>query len=135
MDQTKHPVIFFDGVCNLCNSLVKIVIQLDRKQKLRFASLQSEAAEKILSQDPGLQAGPDTLVYLENGKLYFKSDAVLRISRKIGGLLIIFQIGYVMPGPWRNWCYDLIARNRYRWFGQRKQCMVPNENIRKRFLE
>jgi predicted DCC family thiol-disulfide oxidoreductase YuxK len=60
---------------------------------------------------------------------------VLRISRRIGGLLIILQLGYILPRHWRDWCYDLIARNRYRWFGQRSQCMVPNENIRKRFLE
>jgi predicted DCC family thiol-disulfide oxidoreductase YuxK len=112
-----------------------MLIRLDRKKILRFASLQSEAATKILAQNPGLQSESDTIIYIENGELYQKSDAVLRISRKIGGLLIILQLAYLLPRRWRDWSYDLIARNRYHWFGKRDQCMVPGENLRKRFLE
>ena len=134
MDSFKHPVILFDGVCNLCNNLVRIIIKLDRKEQFKFASLQSEAASKILLKNPWLQAETDTIIYYENDIFYQRSDAVLRISRKLGGLLTILQLGYVLPKKWRDRCYDLIARNRYRWFGQREQCMIPGEHIKKRFL-
>jgi predicted DCC family thiol-disulfide oxidoreductase YuxK len=77
---------------------------------------------------------PDTVVYLEHDRAYYKSDAILKISRKLGGLLLIFQIGYIMPRKCRDSFYDFIARNRYRWFGKRRDCMVPDGDYKDRFL-
>ena len=134
MDQSKHPLVLFDGYCNLCNRLVYWIIKLDRKKHLKFASLQNYPA---VFPPGGLNhhgIDPDTLIYIEDDRAYYKSDAILKISRKLGGLLLILQIGYVMPVKWRNRLYDFIARNRYRWFGKRHDCMVPDRDYSDRFF-
>ncbi len=128
------PVIFFDGVCNLCNSSVQFIIKRDRPGYFRFASLQSDPAARILPSEFIIPGDPETLLLYENGSIFRKSKAALRIMRKLHGLWKIFYVFIIIPGPIRDAVYDLIARNRYRWFGKKDKCMLPADDIKDRFL-
>ena len=134
-----NPVILFDGVCNLCNTVVDFIISRDRWRQFRFASLQSAAGQELAGRcewRPGLHGeGLGTIVLVESGRCYTRSTAALRIAR---GLRFPWPMAYlliIIPVGWRDALYDLIARNRYRWFGQRQQCRVPTEEERALFLD
>jgi len=129
------PVILFDGVCNLCNGAVQFVIERDRAARFRFAALQSAAAAPLLGDAASGQALPDSIVLVEDGRVFTRSTAALRIAR---GLKFPWSAAYwliAIPRPLRDWVYDLVARNRYNWFGRRDICMVPTPALRARFLE
>lgn len=129
-----HPVILFDGVCNLCNGLVQFVIARDPAARFRFASLQSGAAASLLTLRPNAAATPDSIVLFENGRRYTQSLAALRIARGLG---FPWSLAYglaAVPKPLRDMVYDWVAQNRYRWFGRRDACMVPTSELRGRFL-
>lgn len=125
-------VLLFDGVCNLCSGIVRFVVNRDPAARVQFAALQSDAARRLLGTLP--QPPPDSLVLVENGKYYTRSAAALRIAR---GLRFPWPLLYVLvavPRPVRDWVYDAVARNRYRWFGRRDVCMIPTPELRARFL-
>jgi len=134
MSQNKRNIIFFDGVCNLCNGAVTFIIKRDRKNQFHFASLQSEFARDFLSNFPGLPPGLDSIVYVEAGKAYYKSAAAIRIAVKLGGTYKVAVIFKVLPRKLGDRLYDYIARNRYKWFGKRESCMVPDPSLQSRFL-
>ena len=126
-------MLLFDGVCTLCNGLVRFVIERDPAGRFQFAPLQSDAARRLLRAVP--QPWPDSLVLVEDGRLFTRSTAALRVAR---GLRFPWPLAYVfvaVPRPVRDWAYDAIARNRYRWFGRREVCMVPTPELRSRFLD
>ncbi|OBZ11528.1 thiol-disulfide oxidoreductase DCC [Bacillus sp. FJAT-27264] len=127
-------VVLMDGVCHLCQGLVRFIIPRDPKSRFVFAPLQSEIAAQLL-RDGGLEPGKlDTVVLVENGKCYTESAAALRIAR---GLRFPWPLAYVftlVPRPLRDMIYRYVARNRYRWFGRDEQCLLPTPEIRKRFL-
>lgn len=126
-----NPVVLFDGVCNLCNGAVRFILARDPAARFRFASLQSEAARRLLGND----APAETIVLWEAGKIWSKSTAVLRIAR---GLRFPWSLCYAIvavPRPLRDLVYDWVARHRYAWFGKRESCMVPTPELRARFLE
>jgi predicted DCC family thiol-disulfide oxidoreductase YuxK len=127
-------VILFDGVCNLCNGAIQFVIKQDKHQKFHFASLQSDYGQKILETHSLQTNDLKTLIYQDGDKIYFKSEAVIRIGIDAGGWLKIAVIAYILPLFLRNFMYDLLARNRYKIFGKRAECMIPDERIQKRFL-
>ena len=126
--------ILFDGVCNLCNGFVQFVIGRDPHANFRFAALSSAAAARLLL-DSGVTAPiPDTIVLVQDGQVYFRSDAPLRIAR---GLTFPWPLAYglvIVPRFMRDRVYDFVAARRYRWFGRRESCMVPTANLRDRFL-
>jgi predicted DCC family thiol-disulfide oxidoreductase YuxK len=127
-----RAVLLFDGVCTLCNGFVQFVIQRDPAGRFQFATLQSDAARRLLQAAP--QPLPDTLVLVENGRVFLRSTAALRVAR---GLKFPWPLAFVLvvvPRPLRDWVYDIVARNRYRWFGRRDVCMVPTPELRARFL-
>jgi predicted DCC family thiol-disulfide oxidoreductase YuxK len=127
-----RAVLLFDGVCTLCNGFVQFVIQRDPAGRFQFATLQSDAARRLLQAAP--QPVPDTLVLVENGRVFLRSTAALRVVR---GLRFPWPLAFVLvvvPRPLRDWVYDIVARNRYRWFGRRDVCMVPTPELRARFL-
>lgn len=126
-------IIIFDGYCNLCTNTVSFIIKLDRRKIFQFASLQSVFAEQLLQKENLSSIQADSIVYFEKGKVYYKSEAVLRITRKLGGVMLVLQIGYLLPGKWRDGLYDFIARNRYKWFGKKDQCALPDQKISDRF--
>ena len=129
-----HPVILFDGVCNLCNAWVQFVIERDPDATFRFAPLQSSVAEQLLA-DAGYEGEKlDSVVLVEDGRYYAKSDAVIRVARRLGGVYRLFALSRVVPTGLRNLVYDFIAARRYGWFGKRDQCMVPSPEVRERFL-
>lgn len=129
-----HGVIFFDGVCNLCNASVQFVLRRDPRGYFRFASLQSNTAQELLRGVPGAPEELATIVLLENGACYTRSEAVLRIARRLSGLWPTLYVFKLIPRFLRDPIYNFIARHRYRWFGKRESCMLPEPGLRERFL-
>ncbi len=126
--------ILFDGVCNLCRGFVVFTIKRDPDAKFKFASLQSNEGGN-LQKEFGID--PDnikTMVLVENDNYYLKSDAVLRIFKHLDSMWFILYYLIYIPRPIRNFVYDLVANNRYRWFGKKDVCMLPSPELKKRFL-
>ena len=130
-----QPLLFFDGVCNLCNSSVKTIIKKDSQQKFKFASIQSDAAKEILLQLDDYNSEIDSIILLNQNQIFYKSSAVLRVCNLLGGWYNFLLIFWIIPKPIRNWMYDFVAKNRYRWFGKRESCMVPSVEMKDRFLD
>lgn len=134
MEQVSSPVIIFDGVCTLCNASVDFVIRRDKKRQFRYTANQMEPGREIL-RDHGIDPDDIHSVYLyENGKLYSKSGAALRVARLLGFPYSLAWGFMIIPAPIRNWVYDLIASNRYKWFGQKETCRLPSPEERALFL-
>lgn len=131
-------VILFDGVCNLCNSFVQLVIQHDARRRFRFAALQSPAGRALLvahGLPPGAAlADPDSVILVENNRVYAHSSAVLRIARQLSAPWPLLGMGWVLPRRWRDALYRYVARHRYRWFGRRQSCLLPTPALQERFL-
>jgi len=130
-----QQIVFFDGVCNLCNRSVNFLIKNDKKGVLKFASLQSEFAKKTLPKTLLNNEDLDSILFYTEGKYYEKSNAVLKLCRTLGVFFYVFQLGYLLPPFLRNGLYMLIAKNRYRWFGTTAQCRVPTTDLKERFLD
>jgi len=131
----SRELILFDGVCNLCNHAVQFVARRDPRARFGFASLQSQAAERRLASAGVTGQLPDSIVLLAGDRLYTRSGAALRIARGLRFPWPILSAFLLVPRPLRDWVYDLVARNRYRWFGKRDVCMVPTPELRARFLD
>lgn len=130
----EQPLILFDGVCNFCNYWVNFAIRRDSKKKLRFTSLQGESAKSILTAHAIIPGSLSTVVFIDNGKAYTQSSAALRICLYLdGGWKLLYGL-IIIPKFLRDFLYTSIARNRYRWFGKKDQCMIPGPGIRDRFL-
>ena len=141
-------VVLFDGVCNLCNGAVQFVLDHERSrpgaESVRFAALQSEAAQGVLAQvvgpeqaralREGQHGAPDSIVVVEGGKVHTSSDAALRLARHLRAPWRWLGVLWVVPRPLRDLVYRWIARNRYRWFGKDDTCRVPTPELRARFL-
>ncbi len=146
-------VILFDGVCNLCNASVNFIIDRDNKKLFQFASLQSEYAQNLISNstedvrfftskgiiplNESIRKELNSLssiLYFEDNILYHKSDAALRIAEHLGGLYKFISIGRILPTFLRDFIYEYIARNRYRWFGKKESCRMPSPELKERFL-
>ena len=125
IDQETHPVILFDGVCNLCSGAVQFVIKRDPKDIFRFASLQSDYGEKVLHDFQLNSNGYASFVLLENGKIYTKSTAALMVARKLSGGMKFMYAFMIIPTSVRDFFYNIIARNRYKWFGKKSTCWLP----------
>lgn len=134
LKEPDSPIVFFDGVCNLCSGAVKFIIKRDRKEQFKFASLQSSIAQKWFIR-LGIQKSFESIVYCYNGVFYTRSDAALAIARKMDFPWPLLYGLKIIPKGIRNFIYDYIARNRYRWFGKSDQCMIPTAEISKRFIE
>lgn len=126
--------MLFDGVCNLCNSSVQFILNHDKEEAFRFASLQSEEAQEVLGQFEDKPNDLSSVVLLENGTLYTRSTAALRVTRRLSGAWPLLYAFIIVPRPIRDTVYDWIARNRYRWFGKKDQCMIPSPDLKSRFL-
>jgi predicted DCC family thiol-disulfide oxidoreductase YuxK len=130
----KH-IIFFDGYCNLCDNFINKIIKADKKNIFYFAPLQSIVAQELLAQQNFYTTQLKTVVYYKQGQLYFKSSAALNIFKTLGGFYFIaYCLGIIWPLFIRNFVYDIISRNRYKWFGKKESCLVPNDAIKAKFL-
>lgn len=124
----------FDGVCNFCDRSVQFVMKRDPEAKFTFASLQSGAGKRVKEYykiDPSL----DSMILVEEGTYYTKSTAALKICKNLKGLWKVFSVLLVIPKPIRDFFYNIVARNRYKWFGKRESCKLPSPEERSRFLE
>ena len=128
----EQPIVFFDGVCGLCNRAVDVLLRADRRHVLIFAPLQGETARRLLQIAPDTPF--DTVVLLDATGRHEKSNAALRICRHLGGWWRLWLVCYVVPEALRDAVYSFIARHRYAWFGQRDSCRLPTPQERARFL-
>lgn len=127
-------LVLFDGVCNFCESSVQFIIKHDQSKSLQFASLQSNIGQQLLVQYH-MPTSIDGVVFIENGIAYFKSAAAFRIARYFGGFWKILNVFSVLPLFLTDFGYDIIAKNRYKWFGKKESCMLPSPEIRNRFID
>ncbi|WP_029209408.1 thiol-disulfide oxidoreductase DCC family protein [Aquimarina agarilytica] len=140
MDYNNLPkdikIILFDGVCNLCSGAIQFMIKHDKKRNFRYASLQSELGKELLAErniDPKII---DSIILIDPKKAYyFKSTAALEISKELSGLYPLLRIFLFFPEKMRDPIYDFIAKNRYKWFGKKESCMIPNDEIKSLFLD
>src|SRR2546423_56842 len=123
LDLDTTSVIFFDGVCNLCNWIVDFLIRRDKKRVLRYAPLQGTSATELLKPDL-IEALP-SVVFLDKKGAYQRSAAVIRAAAKLGGFWSAFMVFLIIPRPIRDAVYNWIGRNRYKWFGKRDSCRLP----------
>ncbi len=127
-------IVLFDGVCNLCNGTVRFLIRNDRKARLKFATLQSVEGERLLNNTGINVESLTSIVFFDDGNVYTRSAAALKIAEKLDMPWRAIVILRIIPRTVRDWIYDMIARNRYRWFGRKETCMVPSPQIMNRFL-
>ena len=128
-------LILFDGLCNLCSGSVQFVVGRDPAGRFQFAPLQSPTAQRVL-QEHGVTASlPDSIVLVEDGQVFTRSTAALRIARRLPFPWPLLAVFIAVPRPLRDGIYSLAARYRYRWFGKLDRCMIPTPAVRSRFLD
>lgn len=128
-------VVLFDGVCNLCNSSVNWIIDHDKKNAFKFASLQSEYGQRAVAQYNISGNYMDTVVLIKDDKAYIRSSAVLQVLKTIGGIYSLALVFYIFPAFIRDVAYNFVAKNRYRWFGKQESCRMPTPELKAKFLE
>lgn len=134
MNNNETHILLFDGVCNLCNSMVQFTIKRDPKGKIKFASLQSERGQALLKQY-GLPANDfDSFVFIYENKYFLRSSAALHVLKELGGGWKLLYLFVIFPRPLRDFVYNIVAKTRYRIFGKRETCMIPTSDIKRRFL-
>lgn len=131
----NKKIILFDGVCNLCDNVVQFVIKRDKKDIFRFVALQSDLGQEItkyLGIDP---VKTDSIILYEPGDAYYyKAKAALKIGSELGGIYSLLPMFNVLPRSFSNWVYDYVARNRYKWYGKKSECMIPTPEMKAKFL-
>jgi len=125
-----HQVILFDGVCGLCNKSVDILIKMDRRKRFKYTSLQGEYV-KTLDIEPDI----DSIIFYQDGAVYYKSTAILKILQALGGLWVMTRVFYLIPRVLRDFIYDSIAKYRYRIFGKLESCRMPKEDEKDLFID
>jgi predicted DCC family thiol-disulfide oxidoreductase YuxK len=130
----NKTILLFDGYCNLCHSSVQFVIKHEKKPEILFCSLQSPLGAELLKEYSIDPITTDSLVLIENNNAFIKSSAALRLAKHLKGFYPI-AFGFIIVPPFiRNAVYDYIAKNRYKWYGKKDSCMIPEQEISKRFL-
>lgn len=127
-------IIAFDGICNLCNRFVRFIIKRDPEAKFKFVSLQSDFAERALKSAMFSFSRPDFIVYIRGNRIFSKSTAVLLILKDLGEIWKCFYPLIIIPKSFRDYFYNIVARNRYHLFGKRDSCMIPSPEIKTRFI-
>ncbi|HET53826.1 MAG TPA: DUF393 domain-containing protein [Ignavibacteria bacterium] len=134
IDLENKKIILFDGVCNLCNGSVNFLIKRDFKKVFNFSPLQSDYG-KLITEKLNIPKQIDSIILVINDEYYLKSNAVIEIIKELKWYWRIFIVAKIFPQKTRDAIYDFIANNRYKWFGIRKECMIPTEDIKSRFIE
>jgi predicted DCC family thiol-disulfide oxidoreductase YuxK len=132
--EAPHPIVLFDGVCNLCNGSVQFILKRDPQALFRFASLQSAAGRSLMVEHGLDPEALSSVILIENGRAWQESSAALRVARYLPGGWKLLRVFAVIPRPLRDAVYRLIARNRYRWFGKQETCWLPTPELKGRFL-
>ncbi|MBT5935104.1 thiol-disulfide oxidoreductase DCC family protein [Sulfurimonas sp.] len=134
-NKNELHIILFDGTCNLCSAIVRFIYRRDSESKFYFASLESRAGQDLLNENNLSTSDFDSLVYSKRGTIHIKSSAALHIFKNLGGFWKLLFVCIVVPRFTRDFIYDLIAKNRYKVFGQSESCSISNLDIRNRFLD
>jgi len=132
---TTHPVVLFDGVCNLCSASVQFIIKYDKKRLFRFASLQSPFGQSVLQHFNLTVTGLNSFILLQNGRIYTKSTGALKVARQLSGVTSWLYAFIIIPPFIRNAIYGLVAKNRYKWMGKKDACWVPTPELRELFWD
>jgi predicted DCC family thiol-disulfide oxidoreductase YuxK len=127
-------IVLFDGVCNLCNGIVRFIMRRDHDRKIRFAPIQSALGQSLYKKFELSSDNIDTVIYISSDKYYLRSSAVLHVLKDIGGVWRFFYGLIIIPRVIRDLFYDQVARSRYLIFGKRDTCMIPDTDIADRFL-
>jgi predicted DCC family thiol-disulfide oxidoreductase YuxK len=130
-----RPLVLFDGVCNLCSSSVQFILRRDKKKQFLFASLQGKKGQEVLQQYKLETNNFNSFILLEDGNIYTRSTAVLRMMKRLGGGWKLLYAFIIIPPYIRDAVYNVIAHNRYNWFGKQEACWVPTAEVKSRFLE
>lgn len=132
----NKKIILFDGVCNLCNGAIQYVIKRDKKDVFRYAALQSEIGQELVKERGIDTSKVDSIIVIEPGIAYYtKAGAALKITREFGGAWSLLSlISHILPVTIQNAIYDLVAKNRYKWFGKKESCMIPTPELKAKFL-
>jgi predicted DCC family thiol-disulfide oxidoreductase YuxK len=132
----EKKIILFDGLCNLCNNSIQFIIERDKNDVYRFAALQSEIGKKMVDERNIDNSQVDSIILIEPGIAYYtKSSAALKIGKSFGGLWSLLGIFEWIPEKISNLLYDFIAKNRYKWFGKKEECMIPTPELKSKFLD
>lgn len=134
MSESPNNIILFDGVCNFCNSSVNKIIKHDKKNRFKFAALQSEIGKKLLEKHSIDSTKTDSIILIENDVAFIKSAAILKISKHLNGMYPLAYGFIIIPSFLRNFVYDFIARNRYKWWGKKDSCMIPTAEVKSKFI-
>lgn len=130
----ERPVIFFDGFCNLCNASVNFIIKRDKNAYFRFSSLQGSYASEALPKEYIDTDNLPSLILMDK-KVRIKSTAALTIAKNLRGLWPLLYVFMIIPAFLRHFIYDLVAKNRYKWFGKKEECMIPTPELKDRFID
>ncbi len=134
MTQVEEKIVFFDGVCHLCNGSVEFLIRNNPGNSLRYATLQSEFAREKLQQFGKDNQQLESILYLKGDRLFERSSAALALTAELSYPAKALGIFWIIPKFIRDWVYDIIASNRYSWFGKKKECMIPTPEQREKFI-
>lgn len=124
----------YDGVCILCDGAIQYALRHEKSPNIRFVTIQSDEGRALARQygvDPN---EPDTFIFISNDKALIKSDGVIELSTYLRGITSIVRFGWIIPKPIRDWLYLLVASNRYKLFGKKQECRIPDEKHRTRFV-
>lgn len=131
----NKKIILFDGVCNLCDNTVQFIIKHDKNDIFRFVALQSDLGQEIIKHIGVDITKTDSIILYEPGHAYYyKAQAALKIAKELGGVYSLLSIFSILPNGITNSVYDVIARNRYKWFGKKEACMIPTPELKAKFL-
>lgn len=133
-NNSDYAIILFDGYCNFCSNSVRFIHKRDYQNYFRFAGLESKEGEELVNQYTEGERSFNSVILIEDNKLYSESTAALRITRKLSGLWPIFYVLILVPKGIRDAVYRLIARKRYEWFGKKENCFIPEKELKERFL-
>lgn len=133
MMEGKH-IVLFDGVCNLCNGAVLFIIKRDKKDRFRFAALESDLGKELLARHNIDPSKIDSIVLISGDSAFAKAGAALRIAKYLTGLWPLLYSLIIIPKFIADAVYDFIARNRYKWFGKKESCMIPTPELKSKFL-
>jgi predicted DCC family thiol-disulfide oxidoreductase YuxK len=132
---SQRYIVIFDGVCNFCNGAVNFIIRRDPKALFSFTPMQSDSGKRLIEKYDATMVGGDTFLLIKNGQCYERTDAAIEIAGDLNGLWSMFRVFKILPKSFRDYFYRLFARNRYKLFGRREECMIPSPEVRGRFIE
>jgi len=132
-ENNNNHIVFFDGVCNLCNTTIDFLVRNDKKRVFRYSPLQGETAQKLLPVE--YASDLSGMAYYKQGKIHLKSSAALMIANDLGGIYKLLMAFWIVPRFIRDGVYNWVARNRYKWYGKKESCRLPTPEERSLFLD